>query len=205
MTGIAAFWRRVVPLAGLLTLASFVPALAEAPTPGTLPMIGHPKGEVEPIYPSLFVINADGASLKDGVLTLHGVAASSIVFADRPVRAAGHLPTEAVVDEWKPGTDSFDSNPPNATVTVFLVGSDQSKDAVVVLKDPLLTDGDLTFKVDVLEGDLDGADGPAAVFVDIIGMPWTPLSYAGVARRWTRRAIWAGAVAHPYYHPYYRY
>jgi hypothetical protein len=32
--------------------------------------------------------------------------------------------------------------------------------------------------VRVLEGDLAGADGPAAVFVDIIGLPFTPLSFA---------------------------
>jgi hypothetical protein len=38
-------------------------------------------------------------------------------------------------------------------------------------------DGDkLTFDVRVLEGDLAGADGPASVFVDIIGLPFTPLS-----------------------------
>jgi hypothetical protein len=33
----------------------------------------------------------------------------------------------------------------------------------------------------------------------IIGRPLTPLSYAGVARRTTRRAVYAGAYAHPYY------
>jgi hypothetical protein len=33
----------------------------------------------------------------------------------------------------------------------------------------------------------------------IIGRPLTPMSYAGVARRTTRRAVGYGAVAHPYY------
>jgi hypothetical protein len=44
----------------------------------------------------------------------------------------------------------------------------------------------------------------------IIGMPMTPMSYAGVARRTTRRAVYAGAavgasaaVYSPYYAPYY--
>ena len=60
----------------------------------------------------------------------------------------------------------------------------------------------LTFDVRVLEGDLAGADGPAAVFIDIIGMPLTPLSFAGVARRSARRAYWYGAAAAPYYRPY---
>ena len=57
-------------------------------------------------------------------------------------------------------------------------------------------------------GDLAGADGPASVFVDIIGLPFTPLSFAGVARRTARRAYWygvatAGAAA-AYGYPYYR-
>lgn len=39
----------------------------------------------------------------------------------------------------------------------------------------------------MLEGDLDGADGPASVFIDVIGMPRTPMSVAGVARRTARR------------------
>jgi hypothetical protein len=54
---------------------------------------------------------------------------------------------------------------------------------------------DLTFNVKVLEGNLNGADGPASVFIDIIGMPRTPLSFAGVARR----TAWRGAFYHPAY------
>ena len=53
----------------------------------------------------------------------------------------------------------------------------------------------------MLEGGLTGGDGPAAVFIDIIGMPLTPLSFAGVARRTARRAAWYGAAAAPYYRP----
>ncbi len=68
------------------------------------------------------------------------------------------------------------------------------------------------FDVQVLEGNLSGADGPASVFVDIIGLPFTPLSFAGAARRTARRAAWYGAAAsgtaaygayHPYYAPEY--
>lgn len=36
----------------------------------------------------------------------------------------------------------------------------------------------------------------------VIGRPLTPMSYAGVARRTTRRAAYAGAVAAPYAAPY---
>jgi hypothetical protein len=44
-------------------------------------------------------------------------------------------------------------------------------DVVVELRTPHLEGDRLTFDVRVLEGDLAGADGPAAVFIDIIGMP----------------------------------
>jgi hypothetical protein len=52
----------------------------------------------------------------------------------------------------------------------------------------------LTFDVDVLEGSIAGGDGPASVFIDIIGRPFTPMSFAGVARRSAfRGAMYAGA------------
>lgn len=34
-----------------------------------------------------------------------------------------------------------------------------------------------------------GDSEAASLFIDVIGMPLTPLSYAGAARRTTRRAI----------------
>jgi hypothetical protein len=46
------------------------------------------------------VVNAHGASLQGQTLTLAGVSPTPIVFADRPVRAAGHLPTDALPEEW---------------------------------------------------------------------------------------------------------
>jgi hypothetical protein len=164
------------------------------------------------IVPSLIVMNAAGATLADGKLTLTGVAPNSIVFADRPTRSAGHALTTHLLEEWDPAVntddDSFSKNPPNATVSGFSKDGSGIRDAVVVLKTPTLAGDTLTFDVDVLEGDLTGADGPASIFIDVIGMPLTPYSYAGAARRAARRGAWYGVgpvapVYHPYYHPYY--
>ena len=157
--------------------------------------IGATKTEM---VPSLIVMNARGATLTGATLTLNGVSPNSIVFADRPVRAAGHALTSHLLEEWTPnpdGGDDFAKDPPNATVSVL--GKDGAKvaDAVLVLKSPKLDGDRLTFDVQVLEGSLDGADGPASVFIDIIGRPLTPFSYAGVARRTGRRAAWYGAGA----------
>lgn len=172
--------------------------------------IGQAKPEV---VPSLFVLNSKGATLKGGKLVLVGVAQNAIVFADRPVRAAGHDLTTRIVEDWGSGSDNFAKDPPNATISGFKKDGSAVFDAVVVLKSPRLDGGNLTFDVNVLEGDIAGADGPAALFIDIIGRPLTPLSYAGVARRTAWRgayyrgaavagaaAVGAAAVAHPYYY-----
>jgi len=158
------------------------------------------------MVPSLIVMNARGAGLQGQTLTLTGVSPNAIVFADRPVRAAGHVLTAHLLEEWSDG--GFAKDPPNATVSVLSKDGASVHDAVVVLKDPHLEGDQLTFDVRVLEGDFGGADGPASVFVDIIGLPFTPLSFAGVARRTARRAYWYGAAAaaaSPYYYPPYGY
>lgn len=208
---------KLIPTAGLLgvalTLWGPVAAFAQSAQSPSMKTIGTPSATAKPeIVPSLFVLNARGATLQSDALVMTGVTPSSIIFADRPVRAAGHQPTADVIAEWASGDDSFAKNPPNATVSVL--GKDGSvKDAVVVLKNPKLEGDKLSFNVQILEGDLSGADGPAALFIDIIGRPLTPLSFAGVARRSAfRGAMYAGAVGAaaygpaaygaPYYRPY---
>jgi hypothetical protein len=181
----------------------WVPTIARAQAPTTsapsAPKSSKSSVKVE-MVPSLFVMNAHGASLQGQTLTLAGVSPTSIVFADRPVRAAGHLPTEALLDEWTTG--DFAKDAPNATVSVLSKDGVSAHDVVVELRSPRLEGDRLTFDVRVLEGDLAGADGPASVFVDIIGLPFTPLSFAGVARRTARRAYWYGVATAPYYRPY---
>ena len=184
----------------------WMPAMAGAQAPTTTAPSASPPGKSSvkvDMVPSLFVMNARGASLQGKTLTLAGVSPTSIVFADRPVRAAGHLPTEALLEEWTTG--DFAKDAPNATVSVLSKDGASAHDVVVELKSPHLEGDRLTFDVRVLEGDLAGADGPASVFVDIIGLPFTPLSFAGVARRTARRAYWYGAAAAPYYRPPYGY
>ena len=157
-----------------LLLSGIAPAQAQT-TPSTqqhMPLqkaIGQAKPE---IVPSLIVINSRGASLQGGQLTLNGVAPNSIVFADRPVRAAGHSLTTDLLEEWSKSNDSdesFAKDPPNATVSVFSKDGSTIRDAVVVLKTAKLEGDRLTFDVDVLEGELNGGDGPAALFIDRFG------------------------------------
>jgi hypothetical protein len=157
-----------------LLLCGAAPALAQT-TPATPEHVPLQKtiGQAGPdIVPSLIVMNARGASLQGGKLTLTGAAPNSIVFADRPVRAAGHSLTTDLLQEWSPNNESdesFTKDPPNATVSVFSADGSKVRDAVVVLKTAKLEGDRLTFDVDVLEGDLSGGDGPAAIFIDRFG------------------------------------
>lgn len=135
----------------------------------------------------LFVQNARSITHGDGRLTLKGVNPVTILFSDRPERIAGHMSTVRFVPFWSEGSQSFLLDPPNATLS-FLEHREM-EDAVVVLQDPKLEGEDLSYQVRVLEGTLPEKGGAASLFIDIIGMPRTPISYAGVARRTWRRAV----------------
>ena len=155
-------------------------ALAQTPK-----VIGTPQQPQ--IVPSMIVINAQGAKIANQKLVLEGVAPNAIVFADRPVRAAGHALTAQLLEEWSDSAaDSFAKNPPNATISAMNKEKGKVSDAVVVLKSPKLEGDRLTFDIAVLEGDIGKADGPATLFIDIIDLR--------VARRTAHRSAWyAGA------------
>ena len=161
---------RTLRLALVATGFLCAPGFAQTATPPAnhAPLaktIGEPA---RPIVPSLIVINSRGAVLQDGKLTLTGVMPTSIVFADRPVRAAGHTPTAHLVPEWSPG-QTFAADPPNATISVFSKDGGAVRDAVVTLKSARLDGDRLSFDVVVLAGTLTGGDGAAALFIDRFG------------------------------------
>ena len=133
----------------------------------------------------LFVQNAKGVSFKDGKLVLQGVNPVTVCFTDRPARMAGHMQTSKLIPLWSQGKDSFLKDNPNATLSVF--SGDNVSDLVVELSNPQLSGNDLTYDARILEGTPPTNGGACALFIDIIGMPATPMSYAGVARRSFRR------------------
>ena len=122
----------------------------------------------------------------DGRITLHGVSATTLFFSDRPYRLTGHVLTEDFVSQWGLGDDNFAEDPPNALLSIFEEAA--VNDVVVILTEPKLSNGDLSFAVEVTDGDLLGSDGPVSLFIDMIGRPLTPVSIAGGRRRGRRRA-----------------
>jgi len=125
-----------------------------------------------------------------GKLTLQGVSPVTIFFTDRPERIAGNMPTHVFVPFWSEGKDSFAKDNPNANLSI-LEKDKAVADIVVTIAKPVLKGEDLTYEVKVLEGSMPAKGGPVSLFIDVIGMPLTPVSYAGMARRTAyRRAVY---------------
>jgi hypothetical protein len=121
-------------------------------------------------------------------LTLENVSAVTVFFSDRPERIAGNMKTADFIPFWSKGKDSFLSDPPNADISIL--EGDTLRQVVAVLQEPELRGENLAYTVKVLEGDRPAKGAHVSVFIDVIGMPLTPLSYAGAARRAYRRAYW---------------
>jgi hypothetical protein len=169
--------RRTLAIAAATLAAGAAPALAQAPA-------ADASGNAD----FLFVQTARRMSFDRAAnrLTLHEVSPVTLFFSDRPDRIAGNMRTAAFVPFWSQGRDSFLSDPPNADLSI-LEGS-ELRQVVVVLRDPRLEGGNLSYTVQIIDGAMPATGEEVSVFIDIIGMPRTPYSFAGAARRGYRRA-----------------
>src|ERR1700730_2340435 len=138
----------------------------------------------------LFVQTAKGMKFDKsmGNLALAGATEGLVMVSVMHERIAANMKTAAFAPFWSKGKDSFLSDPPNADLSI--VEGDKLQQFVVVLQDPVLQGDSLTYTVKVLQGDIPAKGADVSVFIDIIGMPLTPLSFAGVARRNYRQAFY---------------
>ncbi len=136
---------------------------------------------------SMFVQTAEGITSDGTTLTLKGVTASTLYFSDRPKRVVGHMATTDFVDLWGEGANSFEEDPPNAVLAFLEPGADVPDDAVVVIREPRLDGGDLSYSIDALDGAVPANAGPVTLFIDPFGRPLSPVSVCGVRRRERRR------------------
>lgn len=115
----------------------------------------------------LFVLSGSSGSLDGDKLTLNGVS-NVVYFSDRPARIAGHMSNVAFLDKWHKGASNFDSDPPNATLSIL---DDESSNSVVELMNPELNkDGSLSFQIKVLRGEVPKSFKAASLFVDLYGI-----------------------------------
>ncbi len=187
--GPSIFQRRSEPV----LMAAFTFALAVLSFTSLCKAQDKPKNQ-ESSLQFLFVQSAKSFTFADGKLSLHGVSPHTIYFTDRPVRIAGHITVKEYIDWGRAAKDSFTKDPPNGTLSI--IAGDEAKNIVMVLKDAQLEGDTLSFKVRILEGKMPKAGGVNSLFIDIIGLPFTPLSIAGANRRmWRRSAMVYGAGA----------
>jgi hypothetical protein len=136
---------------------------------------------------AMFVQTARGVTGDGSTVTLHDVTPATLYFSDRPQRVVGHMTTADFVDLWGKGDNSFATDPPNAVLSFVEGAAEAPADAVIVIKDPVLRDGQLSYSVDVLEGAVPSQSGAVSLFIDPFGRPLSPVSVCGVRRRQRRR------------------
>jgi hypothetical protein len=127
---------------------------------------------------ALFVQSATAFSSAPGTITLHGLAGSTVYFADRPRREIGHIPSHRFVQLWEAGASNFSVDPPNAVLSFLDDNGDSPPDAVLVLREPRLEADSLSYKVEILDGTLPARSGPCTLFIDVFGRPLAPVARA---------------------------
>ena len=136
---------------------------------------------------SMFVQTANAITSDGTTLTLKDVTPSTLYFSDRPKRIVGHMTTVDFVDLWAEGENSFEEDPPNAVLAFLEPGDEAPEDAVVVIQQPRLENGELSYSIKTLEGTVPTQAGPVTLFIDPFGRPLSPVSVCGVRRRERRR------------------
>jgi len=154
--------RLIRPLAACGVILGFVAVVHGRVEAQSAPRAGQPATKVE----LLFVQNATSGSFDGKTLTLKGVG-PTLYFSDRPERITGQLRTSEFVGHWTKGSDSFASNPPNATLSVF--GAKEVSSTVVVLTNPKLDRNTLSYTVKILEGKVPASFKESSLFIDIFG------------------------------------
>src|SRR6478752_7098974 len=94
-------------------------------------------------------------------------------------RAAGHMPSQRFLELWDEGEESFAIDPPNAVLAFLGDETEVPADVVVVLREPRLIGHQMTYKVDVVDGELPLSGGPCSLFIDAFGRPLSPMSAVG--------------------------
>jgi hypothetical protein len=111
----------------------------------------------------MFVQSAEGMSFDGTKLTLEGANPNIIYFCDRPVREAGHLSWDALMELGASGDDSFAVDEPNAAVSVFGPDGEVVQAVVTLSAMPSMSGDRAIYPITMLEGELPGYDPPLSI------------------------------------------
>jgi hypothetical protein len=112
----------------------------------------------------LFVQTAQNVAFKDGTLTLENAAPTTVFFSDRPERVTGHVRNDLFMKLWTEGKNSFKSDPPNASLSIFDAKGSQT--AVVELSNPRVEGKNIVYNARTLRGTIPEKGAAGALFID---------------------------------------
>ena len=177
--------RRALATIGLSSLA--IPLLASCESDEDIETTGAGDVNGDGLVDLLFVQEATGVRFDGDRMTMVGLNPRTLFFADRPDEMAGYLTYAEFIKLVTEGPDSFEEDPPNATLVV-LEGDAPVNVVVKLAKKPSLEGSNLVFDaVEIIQGEPPAEGGTVALFIDTVGHPASPGSVAGVHRRKRRR------------------
>ncbi|WP_157224449.1 hypothetical protein [Rhizobium mesoamericanum] len=157
---------------GVLSAGAVAVVAGLASQPG-LPGTAHAEGK-KPKPMLMFVQLSEGFKHDEAAKTIRlvNVDPNTLYFADRPERIAGHIKMDLYLKEWtsKAGKDNFKNDPPNATLSVYEPGQDNTTAAVIEITDPKVEGHDLVYGYRLIEGKLPTLGEQTALFIDWIGV-----------------------------------
>ncbi len=132
---------------------------------------------------ALFIQNGASFSAHDDEITLHGVGDATVYFSNNPRREAGHMASGRFLELWNDDTASFAIAPPRAVLSFLDQPAEALADVVLMLHEPRLTGHEMTYRVDVVDGNLPLTGGPCSLFIDALRRPLVSASAVGARRR----------------------
>jgi hypothetical protein len=122
----------------------------------------------------MFVQLASSTVVDDAAKTIRLVNLSpqTLYFSDRPDRIAGHVKLDRYLTDWTAaaGADNFAADPPNAALSVYQPGKDDSAVSIIEISNPRVDGADLLYDYKVIHSDAPVSGGETAIFIDMIGV-----------------------------------
>jgi hypothetical protein len=132
---------------------------------------------------ALFIQNGASFSAQNDEITLHDVGDATVYFSNNPRREAGHMASGRFLELWSDETASFATAPPRAVLSFLDQPAEALADIVLVLHEPRLNGHEMTYRVEVVDGNLPSSGGPCSLFIDALRRPLASASVVGARRR----------------------
>jgi hypothetical protein len=140
-----------------------------------LSLLSAGPGQAEDDKPMLMFVQLASSTVVDAAaatIRLVNLSPQTLYFADRPERIAGHVKLDKFLTDWTAaaGADNFSADPPNAALSVYEAGKDDSSVAIIEISNPRVEGADIIYDYKVLHGAGPVSGGETALFIDMIGI-----------------------------------